>query len=168
MHPTRMNQETGRILETCAKDWESSTPETKTPMNSYWGGWGRGWGWIMRDRWNKSGPGRTGSTHGQEVKSLGPEQRWVFNNNNNRKPLWMRDKTRGQTRPRDRRQIWHHAGSEPVTPEPPSWNENPFISIRSRKRHCFHPLCPLSLCDCHFYFEVLFITLYPVKIYVFA
>lgn len=78
----------------------------KTPMNSYWGGGG-----IMRDRWNKSGPGRTGSTQGQEVKSLGPEQRWAFNNNNNSKPLWMRDMTRGQTRPRDRRQIWHHAGS---------------------------------------------------------
>lgn len=38
-----MNQETGRILETCAKDWESSTPETSPKDTDEL--IPRGWGW---------------------------------------------------------------------------------------------------------------------------
>lgn len=139
----------------------------KTPMNSYWEGRGRGRG--NEGQVKHIGTGHTGNTHGLEVKSLRPEQRWVFNNN--RKRLWMCDMTWGQTRPQDRGQIWHHAGSPLVqlkfytvavsecktptqqSPKKENSNTGPFIYVPPGKRNYFHPPCPLSLAiSCSFFF----------------
>lgn len=45
----RVNQETGRRLETCAQIQKGlgELNGRKTQMNSYWGGWGKE---VMRDR----------------------------------------------------------------------------------------------------------------------
>lgn len=101
-----INQETGGILETCAQiqkrlgELNGRNKPERHRWTHTWGGGNEGQVKHIRT-------GHTGNTHGLEVKSLRPEQRWVFNNN--RKRLWMRDMMWGQTRPRDRGQIWHHA-----------------------------------------------------------
>lgn len=159
-----INQETGRILETCAqiqKRLGELNGRNKPKRHRWTHAWGRG-GRVMRDRWNTSRQvtqetctgwkwSHSDQSRGECLTTTGSDYECV---------TWCEDKHALGTGARY--DTMHHASplgqqksytvpvSERKTPtqqSPKKENSNtgPFIHIHTGKGNYFHPPCPVSL-----------------------